>query len=69
MAATLLPPWPDELLVPEKLELAIAFLRGLNLPSRYASAHLGRWAAFLELELEPRVYRAVRGDAGLERRF
>ncbi len=62
MPVTFLPPWPDELLVPDKKELAIAHLRGLRIPSRYAALQLGRWAAFLGLELEPRDFHAVRRD-------
>lgn len=68
MASTLLPPWPDELLAAELKERAISHLRGVGLPSRYAAAHLGRWASFVELELEPRDFRAVRRDGGLPRR-
>lgn len=55
-----LPPFPDELLVPEKREDAIRFLRGFELPSRVASRHLGRWAEYVGVVLERRDYAAVR---------
>lgn len=63
-ATSLLPPWPNELLVAEKKELAIAHLRGLRIPSRIAARHLQRWGEFTGAELEPRDFAAVRFSAG-----
>lgn len=58
----LLPPWPNELLVSEKRELAIAFLKGLQLPARYAGWHLQRWGNWTRTPLTRRDFVAVRRD-------
>jgi hypothetical protein len=59
MSSDLLPPWPDELLVPEMKERAIAHLRGLGIPSRIAASHLTRWAAYVGVTLDRRDYASV----------
>lgn len=57
-----LPPFPDALLDAAKKDAAIAFLRGLRLPARIASTHLGRWAAYVGVTLDRGDYFRVRGD-------
>lgn len=62
MAEERLPPFPDELLVAEKKEQVIAFLRGQGLPSRIASWHLLRWAQVVGLSLTREDVARVRSD-------
>lgn len=57
-----LPPWPDDLLVGEKKELALAYLRGLGLPSRVASRHLTAWGAYTGTEITRRDRAVIRRD-------
>jgi hypothetical protein len=52
MSQARLPPFPDELLFADRKNDAIAFLRRLGLPYWIASAHLGRWAAVVGVELD-----------------
>ena len=54
-----LSPFPDGLLEPELKEQAIEFLLSLGLPYYIASAHLGRWAAYVGVELGQADYWAV----------
>jgi hypothetical protein len=56
VSETRLPPFPDEIMELDRKEQAVAFLRGLGLPYWIASAHLGRWAAYVGADLERRDY-------------
>lgn len=58
----ILPPFPDDMITHPDKSATIAYLRGLGLPSRIASKHLGRWGKMTETEITPRDYRAVRDD-------
>ena len=54
-----LPPFPDEVLEPERKQQAIEFLLSLGLPYYIASAHLGRWGAYVGVELGQADYWAI----------
>lgn len=53
---TRLSPFPDDVLERDRKEQAIEFLLSLGLPYYIASAHLGRWAAYVGVELSREDY-------------
>jgi hypothetical protein len=57
-----LPPFPDYIALAGTLDQAVAFLRGLQLPSRIAADHLTRWGQVRGVELTRDDYARVRAD-------
>jgi hypothetical protein len=56
-----LSPFPDDVTLSGDKWRAIAFLRGLALPSNIAAAHLSRFARYHELQLTQADYAQVKG--------
>jgi hypothetical protein len=54
-----LPPFPDELLDPARVEAVVTFIQQQDMPSRYRRAWLGRWAQYVGLELDRSFYDRV----------
>ncbi len=61
MSSTRLPPIPDELLVPDKHEQVLGFIRGLIIPGRYKASLLSQWGKMVGVEITPAEFAAVRG--------
>jgi len=55
-----LPPFPDELVDPERKDSAVLFLLELGIPARLRAASLSRWARYVGLELTAADFERVR---------
>jgi hypothetical protein len=60
-----LPPFPAELVDPNKAELAYLYLVGLRLPQQVAARHWRRWCIVTGSQYDPAWGRAFKASAPL----
>jgi hypothetical protein len=57
----ILPPFPDELVSPNRKEDVIQFLMLSAIPGRFAARHLQRWGQMVGVEISAAEFGRVRG--------